>query len=152
MSNQAPTKTYLWCDRCRRSFSHADAPDQLCPICGEQTREMGKMGAILRGLMATELSASDLRRKHRQLIKMIWTRNGMGERYFRVLDPDMTYSKFEAKVTDLLCRGAEEGWVRVVIPAAPSAEDNDYRIEFDSEERFVQELSTLAAASSTKKK
>lgn len=114
-------------------------------------REMGKMGAILRGLMATELAASDLRRRHRQLIKMIWTRNGMGERYFRVLDPNMTYSKFEAKVTELLCRGAEEGWVRVVIPAAPSTEDSDYRIEFESEERFVQELALLAEESAKKK-
>jgi len=44
---------------------------------------MGRLAAIARGLMANELSASDLRTKHRQLIRLIWTRNGMGERYYR---------------------------------------------------------------------
>jgi len=46
-------------------------------------RGMGRLAAIARGLMANELSASDLRTKHRQLIRLIWTRNGMGERYYR---------------------------------------------------------------------
>jgi hypothetical protein len=152
MSTHQSTKHYLWCDRCRRSFSYADAPDQVCPICSEQMREMSKIGAILRGIMATELSVSDVRRKHRQLIKMIWTRNGMGERYYRVLVPDMPYAKFETKVTDLVCRGAYEGWVKIVIPAAPSDDDADYRIEFESEERFVQELADLAERESKPKK
>jgi hypothetical protein len=152
MSRQQSNKHYLWCDRCRRSFNHADAPDQVCPICSEQMREMSKAGAILRGIMATEFSVSDVRRKHRQLVKMIWTRNGMGERYYRVLTPDMPYSKFETKVTDLVCRGALEGWVKIVIPAAPSDDDTDYRIEFESEERFVQELADLAERESKPKK
>jgi hypothetical protein len=143
-------KTYLWCEACRRSFSHADAPDAACPMCHSPMREMGKMSAILRGLMATELVASDLRTKHRQLVRLIWTRNGMGERYFRVLAPDMPYNRFEAKVTDLLCRGAEEGWVRFVLPAAPSIEESDYRLEFVDEERFVEELEALAATSGRK--
>jgi hypothetical protein len=105
---------------------------------------MGKFSAILRGLMSNELVASDLRTKHRQLVRLIWTRNGMGERYYRVLAPDIPYNKFEARVTELLCRGAEEGWVKIMIPAAPSTDDSQYKIEFDDEERFVRELEELA--------
>jgi len=143
-------KTYLWCDTCRRSFAHADAPDGRCPICQSPIRPMGKMSAILRGLMANELVASDLRTKHRQLVRLVWTRNGMGEQYYRVLAPDMPYNRFEVKVTDLLCRGAEEGWVRFVLPPAPSVHESDYRLEFADEERFVQELEALAAESRKK--
>ena len=143
MSRAGSPKTYLWCDVCRRSFAHDDAPDGACPICGGATREMGRLAAIARGIMANELVASDLRTKHRQLIRLIWTRNGMGERYYRALAPDLPYNRFEARVTDLLMRGAEEGWVRFVFPPAPTADDSAYRIEFTSEDRFVDELARL---------
>jgi hypothetical protein len=93
--------------------------------------------------MANELTASDLQTKHRQLIRMIWTRNGMGEQYYRVLAPDMAYNRFEAQVTGLLERGAAEGWVRFVVPAAPTADESAYRLEFVDEERFVRELEAL---------
>jgi hypothetical protein len=145
MAKADPTtaKTYLWCDACRRSFSHADAPGGACPVCGGNLREMGKLTAIVRGLMANELVASDLRTRHRQMIRLIWTRNGQGERYYRVLAPDLPYNRFEARVTDLLCRGAEEGWVRFVFPPAPTSDDAAYRLEFTDDERFVQELEAL---------
>jgi hypothetical protein len=74
----------------------------------------------------------------------------MGEQYYRVLAPNMPYDRFEAKVTDLLCLGAEEGWVRFVLPPAPSVHESDYRIEFVDEERFVQELEAIATASRKK--
>jgi hypothetical protein len=104
---------------------------------------MSRFAAIARGFMANELSGSELETKHRQLIRMIWTRNGMGERYYQVLAPDMSYSRFEGHVTGLLARGAEEGWVRFVFPPAPTSDDSAYRIEFLDEERFVRELEAL---------
>ena len=145
MLRHAAGKTYLWCASCRRSFSRADAPTGSCPVCAGPTSEMGRFAAIARGLMANELSASDLETRHRQLIRLIWTRNGMGERYYRVLAPDMPYNRFEIQVTGLLARGAEEGWVRFVFPPAPSADESAYRLEFLDEERFVRELEALVA-------
>ncbi len=134
------SKTYLWCANCRRSFSHNDAPQGACPVCNAQLRPVGKWSAIMRGLMSQELAAPEMKTKHRQLVRMIWTRNGMGEQYYRVLDPGIPYNRFEAQVTDLLCRGAEEGWARFVFPAAPSDDERAYRLEFDDEERFIIEL------------
>ena len=145
MPRTSTPNTYRWCDACRRSYSHADAPEGSCPVCGGATREMGKLAALARGFMANELSSSDLRNKHRQIVRMIWTRNGMGERYYRVIAPDVPYSRFEARVTDLLCQGAEEGWVRFILPPAPSNDDAAYRMEFADEERFVLELEALFA-------
>jgi len=144
MAKQAP-KTYRWCDGCRRSFSHDDAPGGICPVCGRPARDMGKFEALARGIMANELSTSDIFGKHRQLVRLIWTRNGMGERYYRVIAPDLPYPKFEARVTDLLMRGAEEGWVTFVLPPAPSADESRYRVEFEDEERFVLEMAALFA-------
>ena len=140
MAKNPTPRTYQWCDTCRRSYDHADAPAGRCPVCGSGTREMGKLAALARGFMANELSSSDLRTKHRQLVRLIWTRNGMGERYYRVIAPDLPYNKFEARVTDLLCQGAEEGWVRFVLPAAPSNDEAAYTLEFADEDRFVREL------------
>jgi hypothetical protein len=134
------SRTYRWCDGCRRSYHPDDCPQGVCPFCTLPVREMGKFEAIARGIMANELTVSDIRGKHRQLIRLIWTRNGMGEQYYRVIKPDLPYPKFEARVTDLLMRGAEEGWVTFILPPAPSNDESLYRVEFADEERFVLEL------------
>jgi hypothetical protein len=141
------TKTYLWCDKCRRSFRHEDAPESLCPVCGEFMRPTSKINAILRGLMANELSPSPIVTKHRQIVRLLWSRNGQGEQYYRLLEPNMAYQKFEAKVTELICRGAEEGWITIVFPAAPSTDETNYRIEYTDEDRFLAELAEIAADS-----
>lgn len=152
MARSNSSKTYLWCNACRRSFSHEDAPEGICPVCGGATREMGRIAAIARGFMANELTASPLESKHRQIIKLIWTRNGMGEQYYRVLAPEMPYNRFEALVTKLLERGAEEGWVRFIFPLAPTADEAAYRMEFADEERFIRELEELATAAGSEGK
>ena len=112
---------------------------------------MSRLAAITRGIMANELSASPLETKHRQLIRLIWTRNGMGEQYYRVLAPDMSYNRFEARVTALLEEGARVGWVRFVFPDAPTADEAAYRIEFVDEHRFIEELDALVATAANKR-
>src|SRR5262245_41251990 len=65
VAGNGSSKTYLWCNSCRRSFSHADAHDGLCPVCSSPMREMSRLAALARGFMANELTASDLETKHR---------------------------------------------------------------------------------------
>lgn len=137
-------KTYLWCDSCKRSFAHADIVDGLCPICNEETRELGWVSAFVRGVMAQEMVSSGLGTRHRTMIKLIWTANGMGERYYKALDPGVPYSKFESAVTDFVCQAAADGWVRVMMPPSPTGAAADaYRLDIDDEERFVAEMSAL---------
>lgn len=145
-TNSLQAKTYLWCDACRRSYRHGETAEGHCPVCDAETRPIGKYQAIVRGLMSNELSTSELYTKHRQIIRMIWTRHGMGEQYYRALGPDLSYARFEARVTDLLCRGASEGWVRFVLPSSPSADESAYKVEFDDEARFIDELEREFAA------
>jgi hypothetical protein len=143
MAKSTTASTYLWCNECRRSYRHEEAPGDRCPVCQQEMQPIGKFAAIARGLMANELATPDITIRHRQLIRMIWTRNGMGERYYSALAPAISYSKFEKQVTELLERGAEEGWVRFILPPAPTTNEAAYRVEFDSDERFVQELTLL---------
>lgn len=141
-------RTYLWCDDCKRSFDHDDTVGGLCPLCEKQTRELGWMTAFVRGVMAQELVSSGLASRHRTMVKMIWTANGMGERYYNALDPGVSYSKFETEVTDFVCRAAADGWVKVVIPPSPiGATDTSYKLEIEDEERFVLEMSALFSRS-----
>jgi hypothetical protein len=146
----SPSNTYLWCDSCRRSFSHADAPDGRCPVCSRPGQSIGKFSAILRGLMSNELAPSPIVSKHRQLVKLIWTHNGMGEQYYRVIAPEMSYNRFEAAVTEILCEGAEEGWVRFSIPPAPRDDESAYRLELVDEDRFINALQALAGPDAAK--
>jgi hypothetical protein len=147
---RSSTNTYLWCEKCRRSYSHADAAGGACPVCGSDTRAVGKFSAILRGLMANELAPSPMVSKHRQLVRLIWTHNGMGEQYYRVIAPEMSYNRFESAVTEILCRGAEEGWVRFNIPPAPRDDESAYRLELVDEDRFIAALQALAGPDAAK--
>ena len=140
----APGNSYLWCDHCRRSFDVHDAPDGLCPICKRPVKPIGRFNAILRGLMANELNPSPLTSKHRQLVRLIWTRNGAGEEYYRLLAPEMSYAKFESAMTTLLCRGADEGWVEFSMPPSPKDDEALYALKVHDEQRFLSELMTLA--------
>jgi len=107
-------------------------------------RELGWVQAFVRGVMAQELAASGIPSRLKQLIHMIWTANGMGERYYKALGPDTTYGKFEARVTDFVCQAAADGWVRFVLPASPNGvDDGAYRMEIDDEERFISEMAAL---------
>jgi hypothetical protein len=107
-------------------------------------RELGWVQAFVRGFVAQEFVSSGLPSRHRQLIRLIWTANGMGERYYKALAPSVTYSKFEARVTDFVCQAAADGWVRFILPPSPSgAADDAYRMEIDDEERFIYEMAAL---------
>lgn len=144
MSSKNTNSTYLWCDTCRRSYDHEDAVNGACPVCGSEVRAIGKFNAILRGLMANELTPSPFVSKHRQLVKLIWTRNGMGEQYYRVLAPEISYSKFETEMTKLLCEGADAGWVEFVMPPSPKDDESLYMMKVLDENRFLEAIQTLA--------
>jgi hypothetical protein len=55
-------------------------------------------------------------------------------------------------VTDLVCRGAEEGWIAIQMPVAPSLDDDAYKIDIQDENRFVEELHRMVEANRKKRK
>ena len=68
----------------------------------------------------------------------------MGQRYFEICQPGgVYYSRFVRRVTELICRGIEEGWIGLTLPEQPLGPDPRYAIEYRDPERFVRELQAL---------
>ena len=134
-----------WCARCERTIMAADlGPGGRCPTCDGAAERISWLTAALRKAPMGPERRSDLQQKHLQLIQAIWTADGMGQRYFEVCQPGgMYYSRFVRRVTELICRGIDEGWIVLTLPAQPLAPDARYAIEYPDPERFVRELQAL---------
>ena len=149
-STQHPTPNTppdrLICHACGQRVWLEPGTVRTCRECGGPLRPFGPLEGLVDRLFApADQVDSQLYRRHLQMIEALWTRHGKGREYYDILKPRMSYSRFEKAVTDLLCRGAEEGWVRFVLPPAPTADESAYRLEFDDDERFVAELDALFA-------
>lgn len=89
---------------------------------------------------------TEIQKRHRQMIELIWSRQGMAERYYVTMQPKgVSFGAFVRQVTDLICRGAAEGWIAIRIPLAPTFDEDAYQVEFPDPERFVAEMEALFA-------
>ena len=136
---------FFWCPRCKRTVLGPDlGPDGGCPVCGQRAARISWLTAALRKVPQGPARRSDLQQKHLQLIQAIWTADGMGQRYFEICQPGgVYYSRFVRRVTELICRGIEEGWIGLTLPQQPLGPDPRYAIEYRDPERFVRELQAL---------
>ena len=136
---------FHWCPRCERTILGDDlGPGGRCPVCDADTQRISWLTAALRKVSQGPERRSDLQQKHLQLIQAVWTADGMGQRFFEICQPGgMYYSRFVRRVTELVCRGVEEGWIVLTLPAQPLASDARYAIEYRDPERFVRELQAL---------
>jgi len=134
-----------WCSRCEQTYIADDlVAGSECPTCGVLTTRISWLTAALRKVGQGTGNRSEVQQKHLQLIEAIWTADGMGQRYFEICQPgSMYYSRFVRRTTDLICRGIEEGWAELIMPANPLAPNARYAIEFRDPERFVRELTAL---------
>jgi hypothetical protein len=139
---------FYWCARCEQTTLSPDrAPGASCPHCGTPVERISWLTAALRKVSQGPERRSDLQQRHLQLIQAIWTADGMGQRYFEICQPGgMYYSRFVRQVTALICRGIEEGWIALTLPAQPLAPNARYAIEYRDPERFVRELQALYPA------
>ena len=139
-----PERLY-WCPQCEQTLVAPDlGPDQGCAHCGTRTERISWLTAALRKVGQGTGNRSDIQQQHLQLIQAIWTADGMGQRYFEICQPgSMYYSRFVRQVTELICRGIEEGWIVLALPAQPLAPGARYAIDYRDPERFVSELQAL---------
>jgi hypothetical protein len=134
-----------WCQRCEQTRIADDlAAGGTCPACGGPTSRISWLTAALRKVGQGTANRSEVQQKHLHLIEAIWTADGMGQRYFEICQPgSMYYSRFVRRVTELICRGIEEGWIILVLPVNPLAPNARYAIEYPDPDRFVRELLAL---------
>ena len=79
--------------------------------------------------------------RHLKLIELMWTAEGRGREMYAALALDkVSYSQFVSRATQVVVRGLAEGWIEADIPAAPTDEDEGYRIRFVDPERWADEL------------
>ncbi len=136
---------FHWCERCERTFLPPDlGSGDACPHCGHPTKRISWLTAALRKVGQGTGNRSDIQQKHLQLIQAIWTADGMGQRYFEICQPgSMYYSRFVRQVTELICRGLEEGWIELRLPVQPLLSGGKYELVHRDPERFVRELQLL---------
>ena len=69
----------------------------------------------------------------------------MGERYYKVLAPDMPYRSSKRRSRDCWRAAPRKGGCASSSRQAPTAGDTAYQVEFLDEEQFVRELELLVA-------
>ena len=136
---------FYWCQQCERTIVADERDDaRTCPTCGGELRRISWLTAALRKAGTGTGNRSDIQQRHLQLIQAIWTADGMGQRYFEICQPgSMYYSRFVRRVNELICRGIEEGWIGLTLPANPLDPAGRYAIDYHDPERFVRELQEL---------
>jgi hypothetical protein len=94
-----------------------------------------------------DMHASDMHRRHMQLVELLWTADDRGREWYDIVSPKkVSYSAFVKRVNPLICRGLEEGWIVARIPKAPVPSDSAYGLDVLEPERFVDELERLFAS------
>lgn len=88
--------------------------------------------------------ALELHHRHTQLIELLWTADNRAQQLYSIVQPrGVSYSGFVSRITEVVCRGINEGWVSVRLPAAPSREQRDYELTILDPERFAAEVDQL---------
>jgi hypothetical protein len=134
----------LICHSCGQRVWLQAGREKTCAECGGYLRHFGPLeGLVDRFFAPPDHVDSQLHHRHVQMVEALWTQNNRGREYYEILRPRVSYSRFVKLVTDLVCRGLEEGWAELVLPPAPRPDDRPNRRVFSDPDRFVQEMTRL---------
>lgn len=115
---------------------------RACDECGGQLRQMGLFeGFVERWFAPGDMHDSLMHRRHLQLVELLWTADGRGREYYEIVNPrKVSYAQFVRRVTAVVCRGLDEGWIELQLPRAPIPDDAAYGMTIKEPERFVDEI------------
>jgi hypothetical protein len=134
----------LICHSCGQRVWLEAGRERTCAECGGYLRHFGPLeGLVDRFFAPPDHVDSQLHQRHVQMVEALWTQNNRGREYYDILRPKVSYSRFVRLVTDLVCRGLEEGWAELILPRAPVPDDRAYKLVFTDPDRFVQEMTRL---------
>jgi hypothetical protein len=133
------------CSGCGQRSWLQDGEAPVCEECAGELRQMGPFEAFVdRWFAPPDMRASDMYRRHLQLVELLWTADGRGREFYEIVNPKrVSYSSFVKRVNALVCRGLEEGWIEANLPRAPIADDRAYGITIKDPDRFVDEMGRL---------
>ncbi|MBI4492488.1 MAG: hypothetical protein HY690_06815 [Chloroflexi bacterium] len=135
----------LICNDCGNRVWLDEAAARVCRDCGGPLRAMGRLeGLVDRWFAPPDQNSSELCHRHTQMIELMWTAGDRAHELYLVVQPrGVSYSGFIRRVTEVVCRGIEEGWVEVRLPNAPVRDDSAYQLTFLDPERFADEVGKL---------
>lgn len=116
----------------------------MCAECGGRLRRFGPLEGLVDRLFGPpDQIDSELYRRHLQMVELLWTQDNRGRQYYDILKPRIGYGRFVKLVTELVCRGLDEGWAELVLPPNPVPDDRAYKLVFPDPDRFAQEMARL---------
>lgn len=134
----------LICASCGQRFWLPAGGERVCAECGGYLRHFGPLeGLVDRFFAPPDQIDSQLHRRHLQMVELLWTQDNRGREYYDIIRPKMAYGRFVKVVTELVCRGLEEGWAELVLPPAPVPDDRAYKLVFSDPDRFAAEMTKL---------
>lgn len=132
----------LICDQCGARVWQQEATGHECKGCGGRLRKMGRLeGLVDRWVAPPQQTVSELHHRHVQMIELMWTAGDRAHELYLAIQPrGVSYSGFISRITHVVCRGIEEGWVEVRLPPSPVADDSAYQLTFLDPDRFADEV------------
>lgn len=130
------------CDRCGARGWIEPGQQRTCIECGGPYRPMALLeGLVDRWLAPPVQHVSEFYPRHLKLIELMWTANGRGRETFEALGlPKVSYTQFVTRATQVVIHGLAEGWIVADLPAAPTDDDEVYRVRFLDADRWAEAL------------
>ena len=130
------------CDRCGARGWLDPGEERVCAECGGAYRPMAFLeGLVDRWFAPPPQHVSEFYPRHLKLIELMWTANGFGRQTYEALALEkVSYTAFVTRATQVVLVGLAEGWIEAVLPAAPTDEDDAYRIHFRDPDRWADAL------------
>lgn len=136
----------LTCPQCSQDVSVSDPKGALqCGTCGAVLTKWLRFNVLLDQWYEAKKWRKDIVRPDAMFVlEMLWTANNMGKQIYDATAPkDTPYSIFIYTITRAIARGVDEGWVQIIEPAYPLANDPVYRLKFVDPDRLPDEISRL---------
>lgn len=133
------------CDNCGQRYWLEEGRPPVCEECQGGLRKMGPFEAFVdRWFAPPDMRDSGMYRRHLQLVELLWTADGRGREFYEIVGPKkVSYSSFVKRVTPLVCRGLDEGWIEAGLPRAPIPDDAAYGLKITDPDRFAEEMGRL---------
>ena len=143
---QQPAAIDFTCPQCGTVINVAHAGEvRDCPACRHKLGKVAQLDQLLARWWEPRRWRADLVKPSvPYLVERLWTANGQGERLYAGVSPRYTnYDIFRNMVTRVMIRGIEEGWVELMFPDDPLAEDPQYVLTVTQSERFAEAVEKL---------
>ena len=130
------------CDRCGARGWLQPGEARTCAECGGPYRPMALLeGLVDRWFAPPAQHVSEFYPRHLKLIELMWTANGRGREMYEALGLErVSYTQFVTRATKVVLRGLAEGWIVADMPAAPTDDDEAYRVRFLDADRWAEAL------------